>query len=116
MHMHQDISQTEPCRYCWLRAGRAARGFLVHTIETRKEQGGIVLFGPDRTLIGDESVEWSVWITGMDDVLPQPDKETALSVAAEFNATSVQVYDGSEFSPVTHAVVVHNGYAWKRGD
>lgn len=73
------------------------------------------LFGPDRIRPGYPDTEWSVWITGMDDVLDQPDLTTALMVAAEHNATAVSIRDtSSDLDPVTHAVVLHHGYAWQR--
>jgi hypothetical protein len=72
------------------------------------------LFGPDRIRPGYPDQEWAVWITGMDDVLPQPDLTTALILAAEHNATAVAVNDGHPHTPVTHAVVLHHGYAWQR--
>lgn len=72
------------------------------------------LWGPDAVLLGYESDEWSVWISGMDEILPQPDLDTALRVAAELNATAHAVYDGHPYTPVTHALVLYRGRAWQR--
>ncbi|MFM9635896.1 hypothetical protein [Streptomyces turgidiscabies] len=74
----------------------------------------IKLFGSDRTRIGDSDTEWAVWVSGPDDIHNQPDLEHALITAAEFNATARETYDGSQFSPVIYAVVLHWGYAWAR--
>lgn len=72
------------------------------------------LFGPNRIRPGYEDTEWSVWITGMDDILNQPDLTTALMVAAEHNATFIHIHDGSPLTPNCWAVVLHHGYAWQR--
>lgn len=73
------------------------------------------LWGPDAVLLGYEDTEWSVWISGMDELLDQPDLKTALAVAAEQNAAAFAGYDGHPYTPVTHALVLHRGRAWKRG-
>lgn len=72
------------------------------------------LWGPDAILIGYEDTEWSVWISGMDELLDQPDLDTALRVAAEMNAVGFAGYDGNPLTPVTYALVLHHGRAWKR--
>ncbi|MET8978519.1 hypothetical protein ABZX85_23165 [Streptomyces sp. NPDC004539] len=72
----------------------------------------IKLFGPDRQLLGYEDQEWAVWVSGMDDVLPQPDLITALVTAGEQNAALCGGYDGHPHTPVAYAVVLHHGYAW----
>ncbi|PWG13934.1 hypothetical protein DF268_08700 [Streptomyces sp. V2] len=72
----------------------------------------IKLFGPDRQLLGYEDQEWAVWVSGVNDVLPQPDLITALVTAAEQNAALCGGYDGHPFTPVAYAVVLHHGYAW----
>lgn len=41
MHMHDDIESKDPCRYCWLRAGRAlaaAREQLSVTLQTNQRR------------------------------------------------------------------------------
>lgn len=82
-------------------------------METSTSKG---LFGPNRIRPGYADTEWSVWVSGMDNVLDQPDRDTALAVAAEANATACDMYDGNPFTPVVHAVVLYYGHAWKRGD
>ncbi|WP_042408173.1 hypothetical protein [Streptacidiphilus carbonis] len=76
--------------------------------------GTTPLFGPNRIRPGYEDTEWSVWITGMDDILNQPDLTTALMVAAEHNAMALSIHDGSPLTPNTWAIVLHHGYAWQR--
>ena len=70
------------------------------------------LFGPDRIRPGYDDQEWAVWITGMDDITQQPNLEAALAAAAEHNAIAADLHDGNPLSPVTYAVVLHDGYAW----
>jgi hypothetical protein len=72
----------------------------------------IKLFGPDRVRIGDPDTNWAVWISGMDDIHDQPNAEAALAFAADHNAVACADYDGNPYSPVTYAVVLHQGYAW----
>ncbi|MGP4114623.1 hypothetical protein ACTWP5_27405 [Streptomyces sp. 4N509B] len=80
------------------------------------------LFGPadERTRPGYPDIEWSVWITGMDDIHEldedgQPfDLLAALQFAAEYNAGAAADYDGHPYTPVIHAVVLHWGYAWSQ--
>ncbi|MFF7459133.1 hypothetical protein [Kitasatospora sp. NPDC008115] len=40
---------------------------------------------------------WELWLTGPDTLLPMPDLD-----------------DGSPLQPVSHALVLHHGYAWHR--
>ena len=68
----------------------------------------------DRLRPGWDDDPWAVWVSGTDDVLPQPDLPTALVVAAEHNAMHCDLYDGDPNTPVCHAVVLHHGYAWTR--
>lgn len=72
------------------------------------------LFGPDRTRLGYEDQEWSVWVSGMDDIHDKDDLEEALELANELNATFAQLRfnSTSEFDPVMYAVVLRHGYAW----
>ena len=70
------------------------------------------LFGPDRVRPGYDDQEWAVWISGMDDVIVQPNVEAALAFANDHNASACADYDGSPYTPVTWAVVLHQGYAW----
>jgi hypothetical protein len=70
------------------------------------------LFGPNPARPGWADTEWAVWISGSDDILDQPDVETALRAAAEYNAACCDQYDGDPLTPVMHAVVLHWGYAW----
>lgn len=72
------------------------------------------LFGPDRIRPGYAEMEWAVWVIGPDDILQQPDLETALAVAAEYNGAFADMYDGHPLTPVMHALVLHHGYAWQR--
>lgn len=71
-----------------------------------------ILFGPNRTLIGDENTNWAVWTSGMDDIHEQPNVEAALAYAADHNAVAASLYDGNPLNPVSYAVVLHCGYAW----
>ncbi|GAA2271243.1 hypothetical protein GCM10010430_66420 [Kitasatospora cystarginea] len=43
-----------------------------------------------------------------------PDLATALMAAAEHNALAAELDDGSALEPVSHALVLHHGYAWRR--
>ncbi|MER7623883.1 hypothetical protein [Streptomyces sp. NPDC126503] len=71
------------------------------------------LFGQERTRVGYEDHEWSVWILGMDDIHPQASLDDALQFAAEHNAAfaELRLRDGEHAIPL-HAVVLHFGYAW----
>jgi hypothetical protein len=72
--------------------------------------------GDTRTRIGSADTEWAVWQSGTDDVLEKDrdgnglDLGDALELANELNATAASA--GNQFEPVTHAVVLHWGYAW----
>jgi hypothetical protein len=72
------------------------------------------LFGPDRSRVGYEEHEWSVWILGTDDIHPQASITDALQYAAEHNAcfADMRMRDSSQYAPVLYAVVLHHGYAW----
>ncbi|MEU4506810.1 hypothetical protein [Streptomyces sp. NPDC024089] len=63
------------------------------------------LFGENRTRLGHETQEWSVWVSGMDDIHDRQTLGGALNLANELNSTS-------EHDPVMYAVVLHHGYAW----
>lgn len=71
------------------------------------------LFGPDRQRVGYEDQEWSVWISGMDDIHQQNTLAEALEFAGEHNATfaELRLRDG-QYAITLHAVVLHHGYAW----
>ena len=70
---------------------------------------------PDQRLRpGTPSVGWELWLTGPNAVLTMPDLATALMAAAEHNALTVDLDDGSPLQPVSYAVVLHHGYAWRR--
>ncbi|MEU1787045.1 hypothetical protein [Streptomyces sparsogenes] len=72
------------------------------------------LFGPDRQRVGYADQEWSVWVSGMDDIHDKDSLAEALELANELNATFADLHtrDGNEFSPTCYAVVLHHGYAW----
>jgi hypothetical protein len=73
----------------------------------------IRLFGEDRTRVGYEDHEWSVWILGTDDIHPKDSLADALEFAAEHNAcfAELRLRDGHH-GITLHAVVLHHGYAW----
>lgn len=73
------------------------------------------LFGENRTRLGYEDQEWSVWISGMDDIHDKDSLSDALELANELNATFAQLRLNAtnEVDPaVMYAVVLHHGYAW----
>lgn len=74
------------------------------------------LFGESRTRPGYEDQEWSVWVSGLDDIHDKDSLADAMELAAELNATfaELRLRDSSDFSPVMYAVVLHYGYAWTR--
>jgi len=57
---------------------------------------------------------WELWLSGPDTLLEMPDLATALMAAAEHNALAADLDDGSPLQPVSHALVLHHGYAWRR--
>ncbi|MCT2547387.1 hypothetical protein [Streptomyces atratus] len=72
------------------------------------------LFGENRTRLGHETQEWSVWVSGMDDIHDRQTLGGALNLANELNASFAQMRfnSTSEYDPVMYAVVLHHGYAW----
>ena len=92
-----------------------ARGLPFHTLTEPEVSNShpIRLFGADRSRVGWEEHEWSVWILGMDDIHPQTSLEAALQFAAEHNAAfaELRLRDGDHAIPL-YAVVLHHGYAW----
>ncbi len=72
------------------------------------------LFGEQPLVVGDESQEWALWLTAMDEIIPMPSLGEALMEAAEHNAVATDMDDGSPFNAVVHAVVLHHGKAWHR--
>jgi hypothetical protein len=42
IHMHEDVGETEPCAYCWLRAGKAYAAFIRagFSLAHREQQDG----------------------------------------------------------------------------
>ncbi|MFE9777791.1 hypothetical protein ACFYPA_06490 [Streptomyces sp. NPDC005775] len=74
----------------------------------------ITLFGKDRTRLGYENQEWSVWASGMDDIHDRETLGGALNLANELNATFAQMRfnSTSDLDPVMYALVLHHGYAW----
>lgn len=73
------------------------------------------LFGPDRARLGYEDQEWSVWVSGMDDIHNADTLAAALELANEFNATAAQLrFNSSTDDPsyLLGAVVLRHGYAW----
>ncbi|MFJ4672833.1 hypothetical protein [Kitasatospora purpeofusca] len=76
---------------------------------------GLFTTDPDRRLRpGSPDRPWELWLTGPDTLLEMPDLATALMAAAEHNALAADLDDGSPLQPVTHAVVLRHGYAWRR--
>lgn len=74
------------------------------------------LFGVNRTRLGYEDQEWSVWVCGTDEIHDGQTLGGALNLANELNATFAQMRfnSASEYDPVMYAVVLHHGYAWTR--
>ncbi|MGS2592080.1 hypothetical protein [Streptomyces hebeiensis] len=72
------------------------------------------LFGNQPTRLGYKDQEWSVWVSGMDEIYDMETLGGALNRANELNATFAQLHfnSTSEHDPVTYAVVLHHGYAW----
>ncbi|MEU3565766.1 hypothetical protein [Kitasatospora sp. NPDC006786] len=68
----------------------------------------------DRLRPGTPDRPWELWLTGPDTLLEMPDLATALMAAAEHNAAAADLDDGSPLQPVSHAVVLQHGYAWRR--
>ena len=73
------------------------------------------LFGPDRTRLGYADQEWSVWVSGMDDIHNADTLAAALELANEFNATAAQLRLNNRIDDPSYllgAVVLRHGYAW----
>ncbi|MGW2089635.1 hypothetical protein [Streptomyces sp. NPDC001880] len=72
------------------------------------------LFGENRTRLGYEDQEWSVWVSGMDEIHDRETLGGSLNLANELNATFAQMRfnSTSDYDPVMYAVVLHHGYAW----
>ncbi|MFE2412338.1 hypothetical protein ACFXDE_28720 [Kitasatospora sp. NPDC059408] len=76
---------------------------------------GLYTTNPDERLRpGTPDRPWELWLTGPNTLLPMPDLATALMAAAEHNALSTDLDDGSPYQPVSYAVVLEHGYAWRR--
>ncbi|MEV8099453.1 hypothetical protein [Kitasatospora sp. NPDC085879] len=76
---------------------------------------GLFTTEPDQRLRpGNPDRPWELWLTGPNTVLEMPDLATALMAAAEHNALAVDLDDGSPLQTVSHALVLHHGYAWRR--
>lgn len=74
------------------------------------------LFGPDRHRLGDETQEWAVWVSGMDELHDADTLPAALELANELNGTYAQLRHNAtsldDPSYVLGAVVLRHGYAW----
>ncbi|MFB6507522.1 MULTISPECIES: hypothetical protein [unclassified Streptomyces] len=72
------------------------------------------LFGETRTRLGHQDQEWSVWISGMDEIRPRETLGAALNTANELNAAFAHTWlnSTSQYDPILYAVVLHHGYAW----
>ncbi|MET8704193.1 hypothetical protein ABZW10_35885 [Kitasatospora sp. NPDC004723] len=82
---------------------------------TPADRRGLFTTDPDQRLRpGSPDKAWELWLTDPNSLLPMPDLATALMAAAEHNAVSADLDDGSPFQPVSHALVLHHGYAWRR--
>ncbi|MFD9061421.1 hypothetical protein ACFVZ3_07885 [Kitasatospora purpeofusca] len=76
---------------------------------------GLFTTNPDQRLRpGTPDKAWELWLTGPNTLLEMPDLATALMAAAEHTALAADLDDGSPLQPATHAVVLRNGYAWRR--
>ncbi|MFF4344288.1 hypothetical protein ACFY00_30715 [Kitasatospora sp. NPDC001540] len=63
---------------------------------------------------GTPTREWELWLTGPNTLLTMPDLATALLAAVEHNALTADLDDDSPLHPVSYALVLHYGYAWRR--
>ncbi|MFE4398710.1 MULTISPECIES: hypothetical protein [Streptomycetaceae] len=82
---------------------------------TPADRRGLFNTNPDQRLRpGTPDRPWELWLTGPNTLLPMPDLATALMAAAEHNALSTDLDDGSPLQPVSYAVVLEHGYAWRR--
>lgn len=73
------------------------------------------LFGPDRQRLGYEDQEWSVWVSGMDDIHNADTLPAALELANEVNATAARLRLNNRVDDPSYllgAVVLRWGYAW----
>ncbi|MFD8826916.1 hypothetical protein ACFV1C_31750 [Streptomyces sp. NPDC059605] len=72
------------------------------------------LFGKNRTRLGHPDQEWSVWVSGVDDIHDRDTLGSALNTANELNAAFAQMRcnSTSQYDPILYAVVLHHGYAW----
>lgn len=71
------------------------------------------LFGETRRLVGPADQEWSVWVSGLDDIHDKDTLADALELANELNASLAALREtANECDPVTYALVLHHGYAW----
>ncbi|MFD5084333.1 hypothetical protein ACFWOG_17050 [Kitasatospora sp. NPDC058406] len=76
---------------------------------------GLFATDPDQRLRpGTPTTDWELWLTGPNTLLTMPDLATALMAAAEHNALAADIDDGSPLQPVSYAVVLFRGYAWRR--
>ncbi|MFD7734299.1 hypothetical protein ACFV6F_28470 [Kitasatospora phosalacinea] len=75
---------------------------------------GLFTADPDQRLRpGTASRAWELWLTGPNTLLEMSDLATALMAAAEHNALTADLDDGSPINPVSYALVLHHGYAWR---
>lgn len=76
------------------------------------------LFGPDRQRLGCEDQEWSVWVSGMDEIHDTDSLAAALELANELNGTFTQLRHNATSSDDPSyslgAVVLRHGYAWTK--
>ncbi|MGW4807195.1 hypothetical protein [Kitasatospora sp. NPDC004272] len=64
---------------------------------------------------GTATREWELWLTGPDSLLLEmPDLATALMAAAEHNVMVCDLDEDHPIQPVSHALVLNYGYAWRR--
>ena len=76
---------------------------------------GLFTTDPDQRLRpGTPTADWELWLTGPNALVPMPDLATALMTAAEHNAESTDIDDGSPLQPVSYAIVLQHGWAWRR--
>ncbi|WP_371484831.1 hypothetical protein [Kitasatospora sp. NBC_00315] len=84
------------------------------TVTTTPTTTAPALPGPavDPAPVGDESIEWALWLTGTGEQRPMRDHITALLTAAQHTARSALHDTGSRGASVDLAVVLHRGRVW----
>lgn len=67
---------------------------------------------PGPAPVGDENIEWALWLTGTGEQRPMRDHITALLTAAQHTARATLHDTGHQGGQVDRAVVLHRGRVW----